>query len=195
MLSDKSKVIELFEHEVWLYLDNDLEDDRMEFWENQISSNAELQKILNETKQLLNIYNAEMLESLDEPVFEKIVSNVTKPSLFSKMKSIFGSEGEFGISLPKIALVTTLALASLIMLIMNDKPNQVKTISNELLDWDAGSITQQMDDIQTGLSMVEKDNYSRYLMLKIQNQEWDKNIYSISKDLEKLKKELNETSM
>jgi len=195
MLSDRSKLGEIFEQEVWLYLSQELSEARMEFWDQQISSSVELKSILNESKQILNIYGSETLVDIDDPIFDGMISNATKPSLISKMKKLFSSNDEKGISFHKVALATTLSIAALIMLLLNDKPNQVKTISNELLEWNAGSLTEQMNEIEMGISLVDKDNYKRYMLLKMKDESWNKNVFSIGKDLEKMKQELDDISM
>ncbi len=199
MLSEIMKLTRQFENEVWLYLGDELDKSRREFWDKKIAELPELQKLLNESKQLQNIYNSEILNDIEDHAFDRIVAKAARPNLFTKMfawvNGLFQSDNEQGISAPKMALATTLAIAAIIMLLVTDKPNQVKTISNELLDWNAGSITQQMNDIETGISLVDQDNYKRYMILKFSKEGWNKNVYSITKDLEKMKQELEEISM
>lgn len=76
MLKTNNNIQELFELERWLYVDGTLDRDRKEFWDNQIKSNSELKRLLNEVQNFSSEVSNKFNSELDEGKFSTIMKNV-----------------------------------------------------------------------------------------------------------------------
>ena len=200
MRSENTKLVEIFEEEVLLYIDKQLDPNRMKFWDGQVSLSPELRTVLNETLEVLNLYSAESLHDIAEPEFSKIVAAATKRRrvfgrIWNKLSGISNNENDFGINSPKIAFGSLLVVASLVMLLLTDRPNTVKQISSELLDWDAEVIHEQMQEIDGGLSLIEDENLKKYLLYEMTKDEWSRDYYMIKKDIQNLIEETEDRKL
>lgn len=200
MLSDKSKLAEQFELEIWLYLDNELDDDRMKYWDDKIAKSEELRIILNETKETLNIYSAESLHDIDNPTFKDMLDKATDrrisfKSIFRRLFGFDSTEEERGLGKTKIAFGSMLAIAGLVMFLVSEKPNPVKNISSDLLDWEPETISEQLDEIDGGLTLMENNKLKQYLLYKNTQDDWSKDVLLIEKQIEDLMERTEEKSL
>ena len=197
---NKNNPIRDFEKEIWLYLDNDLPESRMKYWNYMIGSDPKLLDLLNETKQTLNIYDSNMISDVDDAKFEKMLQKATaRTSLLDRFKRLFpgstpASEGKEA-NIQKIAFGGVLVIAAMVIFMLTEKPNPVKTISNDVLDWDAESITTQLSDIQNSLSMAQNDKMREFILYKKTSDEWSRSVYTIEQRLNQLKKETDDKSL
>jgi len=196
-MNTDNKLLLEFEKEVWLYLDKDLSEERMQFWENAIKENADLQNVLDSTNTFSAMYNESIDFNLENEKFDKIVDKtISKNSLLSKTKIYFlqlldhGEEHLFG----KVAFASFLIVSAIIVSLISNKPNSVKTVTNvvksEILEWDPQTVDNQIKKIETLLLFAKNDKYKKYYMNKIASNEWDKNTYGIENRIEKIKNDL-----
>jgi hypothetical protein len=195
MQSDNSILIEKFESEALLYIDKLLDAEKMKYWDEQISRSSELRGALNETLKVMNIYNAQSLHDIAEPEFEKMIQKAAKRKGITRQiaDKLFGfsfGDSEMRINSSKIAFGSLLVIASIVMLLLTDKPNKVKEIGNDLLDWEATSLNEQMEEIEGRISLIEDDNLKQYMLYKMTKDEWMRDYYKIENDMQKL---INET--
>ena len=168
---NKDNLIRDFEKEIWLYLDNDLPESRMKFWNENIESVPELLELLNETKQTLNIYDSNMISDVDDASFNKMLARATsRASFINKVKQFvpgFNTAADDSkANVHKIAFGGVLVIAAMVIFILTEKPNPVKTISSDVLDWDAETITTQLFDIQNSLIIAQDDKMREFILYK-----------------------------
>ena len=196
MQHENDFLIEEFEKEVWLYLDNNLPEKRLNYWRNHLASNPALKQWLDEIQLLLTTYDELVVDDINENSFNQMINNaVNKKTLFSRIKSLFKTESSSGGFIPKIAFGSFLVIASLIILLLSEKPNPVNKISAELLDWDDKSTSVQINNISTALSLIENNNLKEYLLYKKTRDKWSRDIYTLEKQIKNLNSEIEEKSL
>lgn len=201
MLSDKKDhIVKDFENEIWLYLDEDLPQSRMNYWSEAIEEIPELLDMLNETKRALNIYDTTVLADVDDPAFEKMLNRATvggtlleKVKRFISGRNFSGGGSEFNVH--KIAFGGILVIAAMVIFMLTDKPNPVKTISGDVFDWDAEAISEQLVDIHNSLSVAQNDKMREFILYKQTSDEWSRSVYTIEQRLQRLNKETDDKSL
>jgi hypothetical protein len=201
MSSDnKDHIIKEFQKEIWLYLDEDLTERRIIYWNEKIEKIPELLDMLNETKHVLNIYDTTMLADLDDPAFDKMLNRATvRSSILEKVKRFFsglnssGDSGEFNIH--KIAFGGILVIAAMVIFTLTDKPNPVKTIGGDVFDWDAEAISEQLTDIHNSLGLAQNDKMREFILYKQTSDDWSRSVYTMEKRLQRLNKEVDDKSL
>ena len=189
-------IIEEFEKDIWLYLDNDLPTERMNYWNYQIQKNPEIRSKLNEAQIILTTYNDLSGVKLDNEKFEKMIQTATKQErLFLKIKSFFLNKNESESLFPKMAFVTTLTIAAIVILVLSQKPNPVNKISNELLDWNDEITSTQIQNISNSISLIENDDMKKFILFKTTQGEWNKNIFRLESQIKNLDDKIDETSL
>jgi uncharacterized radical SAM superfamily Fe-S cluster-containing enzyme len=140
MLSEnKDQLIKEFENEIWLYLDGDLPESRIQFWNEKINEVPEILETLNETKQVLNIYDSSVAADVNDTAFEKMLQRATvRVSLLDRVRRFISGLSSTGdnpqSNIQKIAFGGVLVIAAMVIFILTEKPNPVKTISADVLD-------------------------------------------------------------
>ncbi len=189
-------IIEEFGKDIWLYLDNDLPSERMDYWNNQIQTRPEIQRVLTETQEFLTDYNNLADEKVDNLNYEKMVRTATKQErMFLKIKLFFKFSNESESLLPKMAFVTSLSIAALIILILSQKPNPVNKISSEFLDWDDEITTTQIQNISNSISLIENNDMQNYMLYKRTKVGWNRDVYNIENKIQSIDKKIMKTSL
>ena len=189
-------IIEEFEKDIWLYLDNDLPTERMNYWSYQIQKNPEIRTKFQEAQSILTTYNDLSGVKLDNTKFEKMIQTATKRErLFLKIKSFFLNKNESKSLFPKMAFVTTLTIAAIVILVLSQKPNPVNKISNELLDWNDEITSTQIQNISNSISLIENDDMKKFILFKTTQGEWNKNIFRLENQIKNLDDKIDETSL
>ena len=189
-------IIEEFEKDIWLYLDNDLPTERMNYWSNQIKNKPEIRRVLAETQGFLSEYSNLADEKLDKLKFERMIRKTTKQDrLFSKITSFFKFNNESESLFPKLAFVTTLTIAAIVMLVLSQKPNPVNKISNDLLDWDDEITNTQIQNISNSISLIENDDLKNYIIYKTSLNKWNSDINNIESQIHNLDDKIKKTSL
>ena len=189
-------IIEEFEKDIWLYLDNDLPPERMNYWNNQIENKPEFRRVLAETQGFLSEYSNLTDEKLDKLKFERMIRKATKQErLFSKITSFFRFNNESESLFPKLTFVTTLTIAAIVMLVLSQKPNPVNKISNDLLDWDDEITNTQIQNISNSISLIENDDLKNYIIYKTSQDKWNSDINNIESQIHNLDDKIKKTSL
>lgn len=195
-MQNEDYIIEEFEKDIWLYLDNDLPVERMNYWSNQIQNKPEIKRVLMETQGFLTDYNNLANEKLDNLKFERMIQISTKQErMFSKMKSYFKFNDESESLLPKMAFVTSLTIAAIVMLILSQKPNPVNKISSEFLDWDDEITNTQIQNISNSISLIENNDMQNYMLYKRSKGEWNRDINKIENKIQSIDEKIMKTSL
>ena len=201
MLSEnKDYLIKEFENEIWLYLDGDLPESRIKFWNEKINDVPELLEILNETKQVLNIYDSSVITDVNDTAFEKMLQRATvRTSLLDRVRRFISglnsTEDSSQSNIHKIAFGGVLVIAAMVIFMLTEKPNPVKTISADVLDWDAEIISEQLVNINNSLSGVKNDKMLEFILYKKTSDEWSRSVYTIEQRLNRLNKETDDKSL
>lgn len=199
MLSKTKQLIEQFEREVWLYLDNDLSPERMKFWNEKIVEHKELKSLLDENRKLIKLYKNVPLSEFSEVRYSEIVSQAVKKkdtvSDFIQKINPFKIEKGIIFSPVKIAFGGAMAAAAVVILLLSNKPNPIKNLSNEILDWNSEGISEQISEMSTSISLIRDENFKDFLINKRNKEKLDRDIFTISSGIEKLKEELEDKSL
>ncbi len=187
-----------FEKEVWLYLDNQLDEKRKLFWDNKIEKYPLLKEYIDEYTAISNEYKSKNLIDIDDERFNLMIENaVEKRSVIAKIKDFIlnNFNTETKISFGKIAFASFLIIASIIISIISNKPNPInkfnKTINSELLEWNPKYFEKQINKVETMLKLTKDDDYKKYSKYGLTSENVDKNLNYIGNNIDELKKEIN----
>src|SRR4030042_3134732 len=72
------KLITEFENEMWLYLEESLPSERMNFWDEQLRNHPALKKMLGDTQTVLSLYNECADSDINEASYKEMIVNVTR---------------------------------------------------------------------------------------------------------------------
>lgn len=198
MKQDKNQLFSEFEKEVWLYLDKELPEERMQFWESQIAENHELSQYLDEYFELSKTFEEANSEGLGDRKFNLMIDNaIAKNTIISKIEyyfsNIFSTDTEF--SFGKIAFASVLIVGAIAISLLSNRSNPVvkitESINSELLEWDADFVDNQINRVGTLLKVASDDEYRKYYKYKTRSSSVEKNINLIDRDIKSLKEELN----
>ena len=179
-----------FEKEMWLYLDNSLSSERKKFWDDKLIEFPELKIELEETTNVLNIYNEFANDDLFDSKYEAIINKSISQKQNKLLKFLTKEDRTV-----KLVFGGTLAAASIVILLLSNKPNPVKSIGADLLDWNPEKINAQLNDIGNSILFMKDDEAKKYFQEKLTNDKWTRDVYNINKSIKEMKNELNESSL
>lgn len=166
-----------FNAELFLYIDNELPKEKMEFYRTHLSYCAECRLNLNEVNLISSIASEEICGDVLDAKFDKMIERATAKSKIS-IKSFFfparDSQTGFGMAFRVLAVAAVTVIAILFSL-STKQPNPVKNISKDLLDWDGDKIDAQIYELSKGI-------------MKVENTQWENNIQLIDRELKNLEK-------
>ncbi|MCF8262545.1 MAG: hypothetical protein K9J12_17345 [Melioribacteraceae bacterium] len=192
MSDETKKLINLFEQEIWLYLDGSLNKDRMKYWDLQLQSNSDLKEHFNQLKSVLELYDRDETNIIESNEFEKLISKSIKTNRLFSLKESF-SEFLFGNGESnsfKIAFGSILTVASILLLMLSNKPNNIKEISSELLKWNDAEIDNQIEIVDNRIEMIKNDELQKYLILQLMRSDFDRRSISIDNQIELINKQI-----
>ncbi len=178
MSNDEKMICEEFEKEIYLYLDNDLSADRREYWRQHIASCKTCDSLISDVEIILDKACVELTEDLLDAKFDKMVEQAVQKKRFKIAEWLFPQgtvKEKYAFSL-KLAVVGVLAAIAVIISLTTNQPNTVKTISNELLDWEGKKVTSQINELKNTINLIHEDN-------------WDKQIIMLDQRMKNLEKE------
>lgn len=193
-----NQLVQEFEKEVWLYLDQDLSDDRMEFWKQKIKEIPELNKYIDDYIAISELCIQSESDQLEIKKFNSMIDvAINTDSFLNKTQryfsNLFSNDPEFVFG--KIAFASVLIIAAVVISIVSNRPNPVvimtNTINEELLDWDADFVDDQISKVGNLLKLTKDDEYRKYYRYKLTTTNVDKNINHINSNIKLLKEEIN----
>lgn len=197
MRQEKEHLLNQFKEEYLLFLDNDLPKNRLLFWEEKIREYPELLELIDEYEYVQEKVNELNSVYLSDRSYNKIVDNVISTDSFGSkfnrfIMSLLSADGEFVFG--KIAFATLLIIGAVVISIISNKPNPVvnlsETINDEILEWDAGFVDEQISKMGSLLKITKDDEYRKYYKYNMPANSVDKNINLINNNIDELKKEL-----
>ena len=198
MNQEEKQLFHKFEKEVWLFLDGDLPESRMIFWKQKIDELPELKNYIDGYKSIFDDYAGELNIDIPEYKFDKMIDiAISKNSYFENIKfyikKMFSAESEFVFG--KIAFTSALIIAAIFISIISNNTNPItnmkNTINQEVLDWDADFVDDQISRVSTLLKLTKDEEYRKYYKYRSTPQRVDKNITLINGNIKTLKKEIN----
>ena len=87
---EKNQLFEEFERESWLYLDGDLPNARMEYWDQKLKEYPDLNNFLEEYKNVSNLFvshNVELSDDKFDLMIDNAIRNISMSSKFSNFIS------------------------------------------------------------------------------------------------------------
>ncbi len=192
MNCDEKNLIEKFEQEVWLYLDESLSEERMQFWDKQLEENNYLRNVINNIKYVTNSYNSIQQPILNEERFNSMIDKTIKSkTLFiHRIKQYFIKE-ERKIYQGKLAFLFTLLIIVFSFIILNNKKNFIKkkihAKTSIHIEWNANSIDKKISKLNTRIKLVRNEDFRNYYYNRIINNQWKKNTMAIGNKIRKIK--------
>jgi len=184
------EIIALFEAEMWQYLDCSLSEKQMRFWEEKINQLPVLQEMLKEQDEIIQLYNSTDIDELEDSKFSYMVEKATSEvGIWSRLKALFKIDGNNFI--PKVAFSAVVLIASFVVLLISKNPNPVNSITKVAFSWSEDSIDKGFASISSNISFLENEDLRRYYIYSRTKNEWDREILSITKEVNNL---INETN-
>ena len=166
-----------FEKEIWLYLDGTISPERKEFWNDKMREIPELRSFYKETVEALALYDQHSKLELSEEELDKMLGNSVRSGIWEKLRlliqPLFGVRGEEP-NLAKLAFGAVITAAAVVVLLLSNKPNTVKTLSNELLNWDDSELATDIQSIDTKIKYIENDDAREYILLNLHEGDWQR---------------------
>lgn len=194
---EKNQLFEEFERESWLYLDGDLPNARMEYWDQKLKEYPDLNNFLEEYKNVSNLFVSHNVELSDDKfnlMIDKTISKKTVGSRFNSLiNNLFSSNMEFVFG--KIAFASLLIIGAIVISLISNNPNPVirvtENISSEILEWDAEFVDSQISKVSNLLKVTEDEEYRKYYRYKKSSSNVDKNLNLINNSIEELRAKIN----
>lgn len=202
MKQEKEQLLNQFEEEYLLFIDKDLPNDRMLFWEEKIKEYPQLLQFIEDYEYVFNSFNEADKIKLDSQAYNEIVDKVIIEKSFSSnikkfISSFLSADGQFVFG--KIAFATLLIIGAIVISIISNRPNPVvslsETINSEVLEWDAGFVDKQISKMGSLLKITKDDDYRKYYKYNLPANDVDKNIILINSNIDELKKELENKNL
>lgn len=198
MNQEEIQLFQRFEKEVWLYLDGNLSESRMNFWKQKIEELPDLRKYIEEYKKISEAYDEEMSSDIPQYKFDKMIDKaISENSYYEKFmlhtKKMFSTDSEFVFG--KIAFASALIIAAIFISIISNKTNPITNATNilnsKVLDWEADFVDDQIIKVGTLLKLTKDEDYRKYYKYKQTSNNVDKNINLINGNIKTLKEEIN----
>jgi len=191
MLKTNNNIQELFELERWLYVDGTLDRDRKEFWDNQIKSNSELKRLLNEVQNFSSEVSNKFNSELDEGKFSTIMKNVfearQRNAFSGLLNKLFFMEKEHNSSSKlKLAFATGILFAVISFILLLQKPSNNSRINPELLVWNDTSFSKTLSGVEFEYTSLTDEKVVEYIQYQLANGKWLRDIVSIENEIDKL---------
>ncbi len=158
MSNNEKMTCKLFEHEMWLYIDRSLSDDKMEFWRRHLNQCNHCREILSSTEDVFSAASEKLVFDIDENTFDRMIEKSLKSKRYSVIPRFLENKGRQLITAGKVVFASVLVVAAILISLMSDKPNSIKTVSKELLDWEGTEIRTELNDIGSRIELIKYDN-------------------------------------
>lgn len=171
----------IFETEMWLYIDRSLSDDKMEFWRSHLRSCNTCSELLTQSEEIISYAAENLITKMDESLFDDMVvkaiqskkPGIIKPELLNKKEKIF--------SIAKVVFASALVIIAVLVSLISDKPNSVKSIGKEIFEWEGSSLVTEIEDISNTINMLHQND-------------WNKQVQRLDQEIEQIEKNSNELS-
>jgi hypothetical protein len=186
-----------FKNDIWLYLDKDLPDEKMIFWQGHIVNCANCRKLLSDNQGILNSYNKVPLDDLLDVSYQKMIDNATANKSGAPVKRSKSLVDVFGFyRLTFGGAVVAAALIFILITVFKDPEIQFnKSISKNFLDWDGKLVSNRIEQFEDRILSLQTDEWDIYIVRKDSKEDWNKTLHLIQKKIRKMKKEAASTTL
>ncbi len=165
-MQNSSKVIcEIFEIEMWLYIDKTLADEKMEFWRSHLRQCNTCKERLAQAEELVLNASENLLVEVDDIQFDAMISVAIRKKRKNYIARLFERNKKKIISAGKIVFASTLVIIAVLISLLSDKPNSVKSVSKEILEWEGGSIKAEIEKISNKIYMIDQNDWERQMIM------------------------------
>jgi hypothetical protein len=205
MDNTNSKICKEFKSELWLILDDSLENQSKHNWGNHLKSCTRCTSALKEAKETLKLYNNLPIEDVTNSTFKKMIKNAVAsgkiqdaseytPSI-QKNRSLVEIFGFYKLAFG--GSVLTAAMIFIFITFFNDPkiPEMETRVSQELLSWNTPEINNRLIDVENQIISLQTNDWDIYIVRKNKKEEWYNAIRAIQKQIRKMRKEVVSTSM
>lgn len=171
-----------FESEVYTFISGELSENRKIFWEKHLLNCGTCISELEDVQNIVSTVKENEYQDVDNETFGKMIETAAKKKR-TWLQSIFSNPfyDEKKIFYGKAALAGALVTVAIIISFVSRQPNPVKNIPAELLDWDGGKVTAQINELKNTINILSEDD-------------WDKQIMLINQNMKKLEKQSDKFS-
>lgn len=169
--------------EMWLYIDRSLPDSKMEFWRSHLRHCNICKELMGQSVELVSGVSENALVIMDDVLFEKMISKAISKRKQNPLTPFFNVKKEKFISVSKIVFASVLVIAAVLVSLLSDKNNPVKSVGKELLDWEGSSVLSEIDRITDKINMISQSEWNRQLLIidqKIESIENNNNKFSFN---------------
>lgn len=173
MNGDKAKICKNFEREIWLFLDQSLPDNEIDFWRDHISGCKICKNLLEQTEDILSAAGHDV-HDIDDNKFNYMVKRAATKSGFS-LKDFFTGVSIRPSNFSRIyraALAGALAIAVIFISPAIREKNAGKIVNGDLLDWNGTKINRELNQLRRKIFALNQDNWSKeinYIDSRIDN--------------------------
>ena len=171
MTNDEKNICCEFEAKVLLYSDNDLSIERKEFWKEHLENCTRCSNRLNEMDHLSKHSQEVLIEDILDAKFDRMIEaavNQKRSKLFNLFFPQQNEKRKIALAL-KVSVVSVLTVMAIVISLITNRPNSVKSISNDLLDWEGTKVNMQINDIKAKIDLMNDNNWEKQMMLLDQN--------------------------
>lgn len=173
-----------FESEVWLYISDELSDDRKKLWDRHLAECGECSALLRSNREISSFYKENMAEDINDFALERILKNAAEEvSFFQKIKqNIIELHNSY--TFGKVVLGSTLVVASLVIMLFSQNQNSVKHLANSLLNWEDTEVVTKIDEISKAILDIDSNPGHS-------DSEWTQSLKGIETQIDSLKISIN----
>lgn len=164
MSEQKDLICKDFENEIWLFAEQSLPKERIDFWSRHIQNCAKCTLLMKDEFALLETCREELSEDVLDSKFEKMVERAVMPDKKFSFKRMWNRREEFS-TRTKIGLISGLAVVAIVISLITPRQNPVKSVSNELLDWEGVKINSQIENVKERIEIINNDEWSNQLRI------------------------------
>jgi hypothetical protein len=183
MQNNEKFICKIFETEMWLYIDRSLPDSKMEFWRSHLRHCNTCRELIGQSGELVSSVSENVLVTMDNVLLEKMISKAIGKGKQNPLSHFFNVKKEKIISVSKIVFASVLVIAAVLISLLSDKNNSVKSVGKELLDWEGSSVLSEIDRITDKINMISQSEWNRQLLIidqKIESMENNNNKFSFN---------------
>lgn len=173
MNSNKAKICKNFESEIWLFLDESLHSNKIDFWRDHISGCETCKYLLKQTEDILSAAEHD-IHDIDDSKFNYMIERATTKSGFS-LNDFFTNFSirpfKFSI-IYRVALTGALAITVIFISPAIREKNADKIVNGDLLDWNGTKINRELNQLREKIFSVNQDSWSKeinYIDSRIDN--------------------------
>lgn len=201
----KRNPCEVFNEQMWLYIEKSLDKKEILFLDNHLLNCDNCKNLLNQSQEIINSYNNIPPEDLTDADYHRIINNASAITIANNdsTKSIKIPGGR---SLPEIigfyrltfggAMILAAIIFLLITFINDPKIPDIKNdIPGHLLSWENEKVSEQLSNIEDQIISLKINDWDIYLVKNNRKEKWSNAVRSIQKQIRKMKKQADSPAM